>query len=261
MSEAIVSPPLKEYGINSRLKMHNYSRVPDHALAIKQHLQLTEVLRQSGFSVSYIPEMPNHPNSVFTRDPAVYTKEGYIQLRMGLPSRRGEEEWISSFLDSIKIPRIGSIQSPATAEGGDIIISGNTVFIGHSSRTNADGIAQISDILRHYGYHIRVGNVPQPYLHLGGAMTVLAKDLILAVSDILPDNFFNGFNVIRLLTGNFISGNVISNGDGIIIAEEFNIEAIDKLHKAGLQVHALNLSEFIKGTGGPSCLVLPVKQD
>jgi dimethylargininase len=261
MNEVIVSTPLKEYGINSRLKTHNYSRVPDHALSIKQHLRLTDVLRQSGFSVSYIPEMPNHPNSVFTRDPAVCTKEGYIQLRMGLASRRGEEHWMSSFLEAIGISRIGSIQSPATAEGGDIIISGNTVFIGHSSRTNADGISQISDILRPYGQQIRVAEVPQPYLHLGGAMTVLAKDLILAVSDILPDNFFKGFNVIRLLAGNFISGNVISNRDGIIIAEEFNIEAIDKLHKAGLQVHALNLSEFVKGTGGPSCLVLPVKLD
>jgi len=261
MNEVIVSSPLKEYGINSRLKTHNYSRVPDHALAIKQHSRLTNVLRQSGFSVSYISEMPNHPNSVFTRDPAVYTKEGYIQLRMGLPSRRGEEKWISSFLDSIGIPKIGNIRSPGTVEGGDIIISGETVFIGHSSRTNEDGIAQISDILRHSGYHIRVTRVPKPYLHLGGAMTVLAKDLILEVSDTFPDNFFQGFHVIQLLQGNFVSGNVISNGEGTLIAEKSNEETIDKLNKSGIHVHALNLSEFIKGTGGPSCLVLPVKQN
>ena len=79
--------------------------------------------------------------------------------------------------------------------------------------------------------------------------------------NILPDNFFNGFNVIRLLAGNFISGNVISNGEGTVIAEESNEEAIDKLNKSGMQVHALNLSEFLKGTGGPSCLILPVTQD
>lgn len=205
--------------------------------------------------------MPKHPNSVFTRDPAVCIREGYIKLLMGLVSRRGEEQWMSSFLDAERIPRIGSIQPPATAEGGDIIISGNTAFIGHSLRTNADGITQLSDILRTYGYNIRVARVPSPYLHLGGAMTILAEDLILTVSDIFPDDFFSGYHTIKLKPGNFVNGNVISNGEGTIIAEEANSEAIEMLQKAGFLVHVLNLSEFIKGTGGPSCLVLPVKQE
>ncbi len=41
-----------------------------------------------------IPELANHPNSVFTRDTALCTPNGYIKLRLGLESRQGEEEWI-----------------------------------------------------------------------------------------------------------------------------------------------------------------------
>jgi N-dimethylarginine dimethylaminohydrolase len=32
------------------------------------------------------------------------------------------------------------------------------------------------------------------------------------------------------------------------------------LRRAGFRVHPLDLSEFVKGTGGPSCLVLPLER-
>jgi N-dimethylarginine dimethylaminohydrolase len=41
-----------------------------------------------------IPELANHPNSVFTRDTALRTPRGYVKLRLGLESRQNEEEWI-----------------------------------------------------------------------------------------------------------------------------------------------------------------------
>ena len=37
-----------------------------------------------------------------------------------------------------------------------------------------------------------------------------------------------------------------------------NITTIEILKQKGYRVHSLDLSEFLKGTGGPSCLILPV---
>jgi arginine deiminase len=45
-----------------------------------------------------------------------------------------------------------------------------------------------------------------------------------------------------------------------VIVEASNIEAIDKLKKRNYRVHVIDLSEFVKGEGGPSCLILPVER-
>lgn len=57
---------------------------------------------------------------------------------------------------------------------------------------------------------------------------------------------------------NFVTGNIISLGNHEVIAEKTNATAIDILKQKGYRIHSLGLSEFIKGTSGPSCLILPV---
>jgi len=203
-----------------------------------------------------IPELPGHPNSVFTKDTAVYTPKGYIRLRMGLPSREGEEQWMAEVLDEIGIPCCGVIEPPGTAEGGDIILAEKVVFLGLSSRTNASGINQLAGILKPMGFEIRRMHLPSPFLHIGGTMTLVAPDTVLCVNEIFPDNFFNGFQQIRVPHAGFISGNVIPLGNNQVIADRSNRFAIKSLQNHKYHIHALNLSEFIKGTGGPSCLTL-----
>ena len=88
-------------------------------------------------------------SQVFTRDIALCTPNGYIKLRMGLASRRDEEDWMASILDSISEPCVGQIKAPGTVEGGDIIhLPGNNLISGISQRTNQNGITQIQDWLQ-----------------------------------------------------------------------------------------------------------------
>jgi N-dimethylarginine dimethylaminohydrolase len=105
---------------------------------------------------------------------------------------------------------------------------------------------------------VRSIEVPEPFLHLGGAMSILSPDDVLCCQGIFPIDFFNGFNRIEVPKDNFISGNVISLGNHEVIAEKTNTIAINILKQNGYHIHSLDLSEFIKGTGGPSCLILPV---
>jgi N-dimethylarginine dimethylaminohydrolase len=72
-----------------------------------------------------------------------------------------------------------------------------------------------------------------------------------------PVNFFNGFNRIEVPRGNFVSSNVIALGNHEVIAERTNASTINILEQKGFRVYSLDLSEFNKGTGGPSCLILP----
>lgn len=257
----IVCPPGREYFGVSDLDKHNISGKSNPEKTILLHLKLKETLVDSGFEVYDIPELENHPNSVFTRDTSLVTPEGFVKLKMGLESRRGEEDWMAQRLESLGIKRVGSISGNGTVEGGDVILAGTVAFVGYSERTNKEGVNQISAILSALNFEVRPILVPGLFLHLGGAMSVLSPDEVLCCRGIFPEAFFKGFNRIEVPDENFVSGNVISLGNHEVIAEKGNVPAIKLLQEKGYRVHYLDLSEFIKGSGGPSCLILPISYD
>jgi len=247
-----------EYFRVSGLTKHNITSLSDPKKSLAQHLTLITLLIDSGYEVVDIHELDNHPNSVFTRDTSLVTSKGYVRLRMGLESRRGEEDWMANHLETLGIKRAGSISDNGTVEGGDVILTGSIAFVGLSKRTNEEGVNQLSAILNAMKIEVRTIEVPQLFLHLGGAMSILSPDGVLCCQGIFSVKFFDGFNKIEVPRDNFVTGNVISIGYHDVIVEKSNISTINVLKQKGYHVHSLDLSEFIKGTGGPSCLILPV---
>ncbi|AZR74653.1 hypothetical protein BBF96_15500 [Anoxybacter fermentans] len=260
LTRVVVCSPKIEYFRVDDLKLHNITELSDPAKAIEQHDKLKSTMSEFGCQVIDIPELSNHPNSVFTMDTALCTPQGYIKLRMGLKTREGEEEWMAQHLETLGEPYAGCIEPPGTVEGGDVILAGSVAFVGCSRRTNREGVRQISDLLKRMGYEVRVTTVPEPYLHIGGAMSMIGPERVLCCKGVFPDDFFNGFEKIEVSGDTFISGNVINLGENEVIADIRNKEAIEKLEQANFTIHALDLSEFVKGTGGPSCLIMPVER-
>ena len=241
------------------LSNHNFLALPDIHLAAKQHQAFRETIQNSGASVENISELPGHPNSVFTRDVALCTPKGYIRLRMGLSSRRGEETWMAGILDSMGIPQAGAIEAPGTIEGGDIFLCGKVALVGESGRSNREGVEQISSLLGGMGYEVRVLKVPEDQLHLGSIMSPVGRGSVLCNRGLLADAFLKGFRKIEIPEGPDSSANVLGLGDGQVVAEATNKIGIAALEAAGFRVTALDLSEFQKGGGGPTCLTLPVE--
>jgi dimethylargininase len=94
-----------------------------------------------GVDLLDVPELAGHPNSVFTRDTAVCTPQGYIHLNLGLETRQGEGgAWMAQILYAQGGHCIGEVKPPGTIEGGDVVLAGNVAFIGRSARTNEEGI-------------------------------------------------------------------------------------------------------------------------
>jgi len=258
LSRVIVCSPQSEYFHMDNLDKHNIKETPNKGKTKFQHSKLKSTLSNFGAEVLDVPELEGHPNSIFTRDTALCTHKGYIKLRMGLETRRGEEDWMAKILNSLKIPCLGSIRSPGTVEGGDIILTDSVAFVGYSQRTNKEGIKQIAKLLKKIGYEIRIIDVPSPFLHLGGLMSIIGADSILYCKGIFPESFLNGFNRIKIQCNSFIGGNVIYIKDKEIIVDSANIKSLEILKKAKYNLHPVNLSEFIKETGGPTCLILPI---
>jgi dimethylargininase len=260
LTRVVVSTPGDAY---FDVRTHDGANIPELAnrdLTIKQHRELKAAMAHFGCEVIDVPELDSHPNSVFTRDVALCTSEGHVKLRMGLPKRRGEEAWMSRALESLGKPCVGEIREPGTVEGGDVILAGSVAFVGLSARTNREGARQIGAILGRLGFEVRTAPVER-YMHIGGAMSVIGPERVLHCSGVFPDGFFRGFDAIDVPSTGPSTGNVICLDERELIANAAeNAPVIDELERRGMTVHGLDLSEFRKGAGGPTCLILPVER-
>ena len=253
-----VCAPRREYFHVENHERHNIGEAADAAKAAAQHRELRAVLRRSGARVVNLHELSGHPNSVFARDAGLVTPLGYIKLRMGLRTRRGEEDWMASALHSLGVPCAGKIEKPGTVEGGDVILAGEVAFVGLSERTNRSGVRQLSRLLMGMGLEVRTLSLPLPHLHIGGAMSVIGPKTVVCCRRIFPHVFFDGFEVVEIPCPEDSSANVIALGNGGVIVEKGCPGTAQALQKAGFTVHRVDLSEFVKGRGGPTCLIMPV---
>jgi len=260
LKRVAVCAPREAYFQVADLAAQNLTALADRELAQAQHGALREALASSGAGVVALPELPDSPNCIFTQDAALMTPEGFIRLRMGLPARRGEPDWMAAALLDLGYPEVGAILAPGTVEGGDVILAGEVAFVGRSSRTNDAGVRQITALLARMGYEVRVTPVRGPSLHIGGTLSVVGPRQVLACEAAFPEGFFDGFEVLAIQQATFISGNVITLGAGVVLVEARNTLAAAVLADAGFVVQPLDLSEFVKGTGGPSCLILPLER-
>jgi dimethylargininase len=257
----VVSSPENAYFDQTTHAANNIPELAERTRTRRQHARLVATLAAGGAEVIDLPELNGHPNSVFTRDVALCTPNGHIALRMGLAARRGEERWMSAALESLGEPCIGAIEDPGTVEGGDVILAGAVAFIGISRRTNSEGAAQLTGMLGKMGYEVRIMTVSEQHLHLGGAMSVIAPRRVLCCDRNLPAAALEGFDVVAVPSRNPSTGNVVCLGPEEVVANVAeNAEAMSVLEHSGVVVHAVDLSEFRKGAGGPTCLVLPVER-
>lgn len=258
LRKVVVCPPKVEYFNADDLRAHNFQELPDREESIAQHSELMSVLQSFGTDLVDIPELVGHPNSVFTRDTAICTPQGYIKVNLGLETRQGEEEWMARQLEILGEPCVGTIDPPGWVEGGDVVLAGSAAFIGLSMRTNKAGIVQLSQFLKTMNYDVRIIPLPETILHLDKILMTVKPDMLLYCNQFVNPAMLAGFDTIKMSFGGDSTANIICLGDGEVIVNRSNREAIEKLARLGFTVHDLDLSEFAKGTGGPNCLILPV---
>jgi dimethylargininase len=260
LSRVVVCAPGDEYCHVGDLERHNLVERADPQRAKEQHRALRRCLADFGAGVIDVAELADHPNSVFTRDTALSTPNGYIRLRLGLETRQGEEEWMSGILSSLGEPLVRAIEAPGTVEGGDVILAGSVAFVGRSVRTNDQGVEQLGALLRAMDYEMRVIPLPDSILHLDKVMMLVGPDRAICCRGLLAEDALRGFETIEIRCGGPITANVVCLGGNEVIVERSNEAVGRQLEAQGLVVHVLDLSEFVKGSGGPNCLILPVER-
>jgi dimethylargininase len=155
------------------------------------------------------------------------------------------------------------IAEPGTLDGGDVITYGQRVAIGISARTNEAGARQLAAAVQRIGYRAFLCPVDDR-LHLASAVTPIgARRLIGTASgfasldaagrQVAPDD------VERLvIPDDQVAGaNVLAIGGRCFIARG-SPGAVEALRNAGESVVEVELDEFLRADGGPTCLVAPV---
>jgi dimethylargininase len=261
LKRVIVCTPSEEYFKISNLKLHNILEVADREKALDQHDSLKNLLNAFGADVIDVPELTDHPNSVFTRDTALCTPEGYIELLPGIKTREAEGRWMASALDQLGEPCAGQINYPGTVDGGDVVLCGHVAFVGHTVRTNDEGCRQLSDYLPEMGYEVRVIPLPDTILHLDKVLMPVDPGKLIVCGNIVPKSSLEGFDAININFDGTTTANIICLGDGELIVGDTNLEAIHCLNEEQFTIHLIDISEFVKGAGGPNCLIMPLTRD
>lgn len=229
---------------------------PVYENALVQHEHYVEALAKCGVKVNVLP--PNHdfPDSCFMEDTALCTDKCAIISRPGAETRRNETqlEDFRKMLKGFYGNTLHEIKAPATVEPGDIMMVGDTFYIGKTARTNDEGFRQMKEILEKYGK--KCIQVPvHKMLHLKTGVNYLEDNNLLVSGEFIDDPMFDSFNKIVVPEDEGYAANCIwVNGTVIVPAGYPKIKAA--VEGLGYKVIIVDTSEYRKIDGGLSCLSL-----
>ena len=224
----------------------------DIARAREQHKIYCKCLRDSGAEVITLPADPDYPDSVFVEDAAAALGEIVLMTRMGAASRRGEAQSLARELERHRPLRW--MTEPATLDGGDVLRVGQTLFVGCSGRTNAEGIRQLSAEARLSGLRVQPVEV-RGCLHLNSAASCLDAETVLIHRPWVDWEAFAGVRLVDVPEGEEPAANVLAVGETVLVSAGFPRTA-DAIEALGWKVKAIDNSELRKAEGALTCCSL-----
>ena len=237
----------------ARCELTHLAREPiDLALAERQHAAYEASLRALGCRVASLPAEPDFPDSVFVEDAAVVVDELAVITRPGAPSRRGETESVAAALAPHR--PVVAIEPPATLDGGDVLRLGRRVLVGRSSRSNAEGVAQLRALLAPHGYTVE-GIAVSGCLHLKSAVTEVAPGAVLLNPAWVDPAIFAGTRLIEVDPGEPFAANALLVGGTAIYPSAFPRTAA-RLERVGVRLARVDVSELAKAEGAVTCCSL-----
>lgn len=246
---AIVRKPGRNF--NEGITTSNQGR-PDYETALQQHDAYCETLLKCGLELLMLEPDPRFPDCPFVEDTAVVTEKFALIMRPGDSKRRGEEVEIKEVLSHFR--KLEIVESPGTADGGDILRINDHFYIGLSERTNEAGAHQIESIMLKYGYTTST-IIVENELHLKSVVNYLGNNNIVINDGFTGVKEFEGLNKIIISENEKYAANCLLVNDFLLIPRGFpsakeNIQALD------YRIVELDMTEFRKMDGGLTCLSL-----
>jgi dimethylargininase len=214
-----------------------------------QHRAYEELLGKLGLRVISLPEEPELPDSMFVEDPALVLDELAVICTLGTETRRKEAPSLAAALEPHR--KLAYIKLPGTLEGGDVLRVDRKIFVGLTTRTNAEGIRQLAVILDKYRYDTTVVPVTG-CLHLKSAVTFLGRNTLLGNRAWFDWKRFSGFDWVDVDPIEPHAGNALAIGDSVILPASFpKTRAL--IEEGGFKVLPIDIGELQKAESGLTC--------
>jgi len=241
----------------ARTVIHGLSSQPDPCPLFeaieREHAGYVRALEECGLSVETLPPLEDYPDSVFVEDPALVFGNGAITLRPGARTRFGEVAQIEPTL-SRRFERVLHLQS-GFADGGDMLLTPQGMFIGLSKRTNQAGATELHGLLQQLGMDARIVNTPPDTLHLKSDCSLIGADQVLCTAALAASGLFDDYRKLIVPDSEKRAANALRLNDTVLAGEEFPL-TLDLLRRSGYTVRALPVRDIGKLDAGLSCMSL-----
>ena len=266
---------VNETQIEREWKKLNFLSKPNLQKAKQEYLEFENLLKQEGATTHFFPQENVSIDSIYCRDASIATDMGMILCNMGKPARAMEPEAQRKAYETQGVKILGTIQSPGTLEGGDVAwLDDHTLAVGHTYRTNEDGIRQLKELLIPAGVEVITVLLPHykgptDVFHLMSILSPVDKDLAVVYSPLMPIAFRNelirrGYQFVEVPEEEFESMgcNVLAIAPRKCLMVKGNPKTKAALEKAGCVVLEYGGEEIsVKGGGGPTCLTRPMVRE
>ncbi|MCJ7467823.1 MAG: arginine deiminase family protein [Maribacter sp.] len=253
----------------------NFADKPDFNKAILEYNAFLQLVESAQVNIHLLPpEDTLSLDALYCRDASIATDHGMIICNMGKERRKMEPKAQKKAFLAHNMAVLGTIEAPGTLEGGDVAwLDRNTLAVGHSYRTNQEGIRQLEQLLRPHGVEVLTVDLPHyrgvsDVFHLMSIFSPVDKDLAAVYSPLMPIRFRNtlverGYELVEVPDGEFESMgcNVLALAPRKCILVEGNQRTKKLLETFGCEVLTYRGEEIsVKGGGGPTCLTRPIRR-
>ena len=261
--------------IDAHWKELNYLGKPDIDKSLNEYASFEQILKDNGAELLYFPQNTSvNMDSIYCRDAAIATDKGMIICNMGKAGRINEPKAEKDAFDANGIAVLGEIVAPGTLEGGDVAwLDEHTLAVGHTYRTNEEGIRQLTALLKPLEVEVITVSLPHykgpsDVFHLMSVLSPVDTNLAVVYSPLIPIAFRNlliskGYDLVEVPDEEFESMgcNVLALAPRTCLMVEGNPKTKAGLIAAGCTVIEYKGNDIsVKGGGGPTCLTRPVSR-
>jgi dimethylargininase len=223
-------------------------------LADAQWDAYVETLQECGWRIVEVDARDDLADSVFVEDTVVILGNTAIITSPGAPARVDETEGTEDVLRDLGM-RIERIEQPGTLDGGDVLVVNDTVYVGRSTRTNADGIRQLRVLARQRGFTVVAVPVARA-LHLKSAASALPDGTVIGYAQAFENvSLFARFLPVPEPLGASV---VVLNANTVLMSASAPKTAA-LVRDLGYRVITVEIGEFEKLEGSVTCLSVLIR--
>lgn len=248
---ALVRTPSPNF-INA-LSRHPEAASINFKRARQQHAAYCEALKTAGLAVEILEPLDDFPDSVFIEDNAVMLEGRAVLCPMPAASRQKEVSFLAEALPS-HLPVV-RLPEPVFIDGGDVLQSDNTVFVGQSKRTNFEAVAALQSLTSK-----KVVPVPvKEGLHLKTSVSYLGNNVLVIRPSNVETEPFRKFEWIAVDDDEAYAANCLTVGKYVILPAGFP-KLEQRIQDHGFKTLTVPMTEFQKADGGVTCLSLLITE-